>query len=868
MSSSVPRAAAQPIPRPRLLRRLEGSWKVAVLSAPAGYGKSTLVRQWMHGRRCIWHTLESDDRDTARLLGSLIAAGMRGRPPVGARTLRLFRARRDMERDGGLLTSSFLNELIPRSGTRFVVIENVHLLAEARESVAWLRNVMEESGSRVRFVLTCRGPCPLPLARFELQGGLVRLERDDLEFDAAERKRLARTRGAASPILADLPEIEETIGGWPAGWALILRGGGRPAEIAKHPARTTADPADLEATRQRLFRYLAEELLSPLPEDLQIALCKSALLDELDRGDPRGDPRVGRRPKRRCARYAVSACSRRNPMDATTPARFHPLFLRFLRERLWRVSSPSGSVCARQPPPSAAMWKATRSPAPRVSTVPTGDDAAAVALIERRLAARGARHAPSNLGPIAAEILRDPRGAEAASHSASTLHAAASHALTTGHPADAARWSAQCRAVLLRERRYATLPAVVRNEATAAHITGGIAETAAILDDLIESLPAAEKRVRGLITTHAANLRLYCGEPEKARQMLAGARALLRGRALAIDRARIREAEANILFSEGRWDRYVAIVREILPVYRTHGLHAHTQSFLINMADAHVYLGQEDEALRLLDEAEGLVSRTVLRDAIVGIAVGRARASMDRGDHEAAAMWLDAAADGADRFGSRYYASQIEIWRGVLDRRRGRYADAIAHLEQGIARFGTGAPHWTNLARMERALAVGLLRPASIDEALRELEDCRAASIRLGDPNEAARNRLYQARLTQLRRGPFRPALLQTLRAMQAAHHLVVLRKERDVSDPLLREIGPDLPPALREALQAYGLPTGETVRPTRNRADSAPPPNRRSSRGSAPRTRPRRSRSVSSAAPRSASTAKPSISRAGPRSN
>jgi ATP/maltotriose-dependent transcriptional regulator MalT/DNA-binding SARP family transcriptional activator len=813
-------AAARPILRRRLLRRLEGEWKIVVLSAPAGYGKSTLVRQFVPGRRCIWTTLEADDRDTAHMLGSLIAAGLRGRPPIGARTVRLFRARRDMERDGGLLTSSFLDELIPRRGERFVVIENAHLLSDARESVAWLRNLIEESGQRVRFILTCRGACPLPLARFEVQGGVVRLDRDDLDLDKAEKNLLLRRlRGAPIPR-ADFGGIEEMIGGWPAGWSLITRPSSPAARRGISRARL-ADEAhgsggeardggarDIEGMREMIFGFLAEEVLSPLPTRLQTDLCKSALIEDLDPEAleailGRVSAREVLGEARRLGLLGEEVAAAAAP--APVPARFHPLFRGFLRKRFFldvteRERARVAAVAARH-----YLKRGEIARAARVHRA-AGDDPAAVRLIERRLASRPRTETPDSLGPLAAEILRDASAVDSALRSVGTLHAAAVHALATGHPGDAARWSAECRAIVLRERRYAALPMIIQCEKTAAHITGRITEMAALLDDLLASLPPAEKRVRGIVMTHAASLRLYGGDPATARRMLTAARGLLAGRGSAVDRARVRENEANILFSEGRWDQYVAIIRDVLAVYRRSGHHARTQSFLINLAEAHVYLGREDEALRLLNEAEGLLSRTVLRDATVGIAVGRARAQMDLGEFDAAALCLDAAAEGAERLGSRYYGNQVSIWRGVLERRRGRLRQAVAHLDQGIERFGGSAPHWVNLARMERALALGLLRKEAIDGALRDLDACRRTSIRFGDPKEAARNRLYAARLLQLRMGSYRPVLLQALRALQSSNHMVALRKERDVSEPLLMDLAPGLPGNLRDSVRAFGI--------------------------------------------------------------
>src|SRR4029453_14346493 len=71
------------IARPRLLARLGERWKVAVLAAPAGYGKTLLAAQFTggHGAQVVWCRLYPEDRDPLHLIGSLLAAGGRPAPP-------------------------------------------------------------------------------------------------------------------------------------------------------------------------------------------------------------------------------------------------------------------------------------------------------------------------------------------------------------------------------------------------------------------------------------------------------------------------------------------------------------------------------------------------------------------------------------------------------------------------------------------------------------------------------------------------------------------------------------------------------------------------------------------------------------------
>ena len=318
--------------RARLLRLLAGPWKVAVLSAPAGYGKTTLASQYAERRRTLRCRIQPEDRDTAHLLGNLLASGTRLAPPIGTRTQRLFESRRDMDRDGGLLTSSFLEELAPSKSGLLVILDDIHQISDAREALQWIRFVMEESASGVRFLLTCRGPCPVPIARFDLLGGSVTLSAADLAFTEKEQRLLfgdvlhLRLRPSEQTMLRTV------LGGWPAG---LILAGQRLRETGRTPDLDRIQEA--EARPARLFSFLAEEVYAPLPPALQKALCKASYLEDLDRDSIRMllGRKVGEGLLREIARRDLFGQAL--PGNAE-PARFHPLFRDYLRARAARAN--------------------------------------------------------------------------------------------------------------------------------------------------------------------------------------------------------------------------------------------------------------------------------------------------------------------------------------------------------------------------------------------------------------------------------------------------------------------------------------------------------------------------------------------------
>src|ERR1051325_3382492 len=95
------------LPRPRLMRSLAGVWKLASLTAPAGWGKTTVLAPWCSGRATLGVPAPAAERAPAQLLGSFLASGSRLRPPFGRSTLARFRAPREVERERARVNAAF-----------------------------------------------------------------------------------------------------------------------------------------------------------------------------------------------------------------------------------------------------------------------------------------------------------------------------------------------------------------------------------------------------------------------------------------------------------------------------------------------------------------------------------------------------------------------------------------------------------------------------------------------------------------------------------------------------------------------------------------------------------------------------------------
>jgi LuxR family maltose regulon positive regulatory protein len=280
---AVPVPRPEWIPRARLVHALEAATARAltVLCAPAGYGKTTALVQWLaHARvRHGWLSLDERDNDpwrfTARLLGVLDA-------PDGAR-----RAMEAGASPRDTVLPLALAALAHGDQERTVVVlEDYYLIANA-DCHALIVRLLDDRPAHMRVVVASRTPPPLRLARRRSARELSEIGPDELRFRADETERLLNDSLGFGLTPEQIALIDERVQGWPAGVALIA------TALADHPDRTSV--LDLVgATRPDLAAYVTEEVLEAARPELRRFLCCTSVLTKLSPslceavfGDPR-----------------------------------------------------------------------------------------------------------------------------------------------------------------------------------------------------------------------------------------------------------------------------------------------------------------------------------------------------------------------------------------------------------------------------------------------------------------------------------------------------------------------------------------------------------------------------------------------------
>jgi LuxR family transcriptional regulator, maltose regulon positive regulatory protein len=270
-----PRSGGDLIPRARLIERLNAglNGRVTLISAPAGFGKTTLLAQWLQtiDQPTAWLSLDENDNELRVFVQSLTAALQSAFPDAFQATARLLRAPRILPPDQ--VASLLINELADVPDDIILVLDDYHLI-HSSEVHTLVNYLIEHMPFQLHLVLATRSDPPLPLARWRAKGHLNELRRTDLRFTLEETEAfLTRVLGsvAAHETAGALEERME-------GWIAVLR-------IAALSLRNTSDRAAfIKRLRHNadssVSSYLVEEILSQQTSAMQKFLEQTSILEQ------------------------------------------------------------------------------------------------------------------------------------------------------------------------------------------------------------------------------------------------------------------------------------------------------------------------------------------------------------------------------------------------------------------------------------------------------------------------------------------------------------------------------------------------------------------------------------------------------------
>jgi LuxR family transcriptional regulator, maltose regulon positive regulatory protein len=286
----IPPARGGLVGRPRLLQKLDGSLqggqKLTLVSAPPGFGKSTLVIDWIAGLRnekspnarsaaqnpkFCWLSLDDSDSDPIHFWRYLIAALQTTRPELGGAALVALQSPQPPSLLA--LAATLINDLAGLPAPLGLVLDDYHLIdaSAIHESLSYF---LDHCPPQFHLVITTRADPPLQLARRRGRGELTEIRAADLRFTPQEMFTFFNESMLLGLAAEDLTALEHRTEGWIVGMqmaALSLQG-----IYDKHSMVAAFSGDD-----RYIADYLVEEVLNRQPEAIQRFLLKTSVLERL-----------------------------------------------------------------------------------------------------------------------------------------------------------------------------------------------------------------------------------------------------------------------------------------------------------------------------------------------------------------------------------------------------------------------------------------------------------------------------------------------------------------------------------------------------------------------------------------------------------
>jgi LuxR family transcriptional regulator, maltose regulon positive regulatory protein len=342
---NVPPPRTGLVARPRLLALLDeaAARGLALVAAPAGFGKSTLVAEWLRQTRrpAAWLAIDRHDNDPARFLAYLVRALQPLAPEVGASVLAALGTPQPAEVRA--LVSQLINDLAAAPSPITLVLDDWHLIDDDQVTLG-LQTLVEYQPPQLSLVVITREDPALPLARLRSRGQLGEVRAADLRFNALEAAEFLRHSARLELAEADVAALEQRTEGWIAGLhlaALSMRGAPDPAGFIQA----------FTGSHRYVLDYLLEEVFARQPAQIQEFLLDSAWLERLSA--ELCDAALGRAGSAALLEQVEAAGLFLRPLDeARHWYRYHRLFAEALQARQQRQQPQRAAEIHRR----AAAW--------------------------------------------------------------------------------------------------------------------------------------------------------------------------------------------------------------------------------------------------------------------------------------------------------------------------------------------------------------------------------------------------------------------------------------------------------------------------------------------------------------------------------
>jgi LuxR family maltose regulon positive regulatory protein len=354
-----------------VLERAILHYKLILVAAPAGYGKTTLLSQWAHTTHLavVWLSISEGDDDPERFLRYLLTGWEDVQPGVSQSKLGLLLG--GVSPDIEAVLAAFINVANDVPHHTVFVLDDYHLIEDPSIHQA-LTFLLDHLPPTLHFALSSRGEPSLPLSRYRARAELLELGVKDLQFGLEESVGFFNQSMGLELAEDKIINLQTQLEGWIAGLQL--------AALTLRQHLTGTDKLVVSGRHRFIADYLGEDVLAPLPENLRQFLLQTSILDRLC--GLLCDAVTGKED----GQAMLETLERENlflgPLDDSREwFRYHPLFADFLHEELNRHHPDEVSDLHRR----AARWYlANDLPEPAFHHALEGSDAELVVQIFER----------------------------------------------------------------------------------------------------------------------------------------------------------------------------------------------------------------------------------------------------------------------------------------------------------------------------------------------------------------------------------------------------------------------------------------------------------------------------------------------------
>jgi len=271
----VPTRRTGLVARPRLRERLDHGAKarLTLVSAPAGFGKTTLIAEWLANaskRASAWLSLDRTDNDPGTFWSDVIAALQTAAPGVGATMLSSLQSGQQLNEH---LLAGLVNDLSAAPVAVHLVLDDYHVIDQP-DVHAGITFLVEHLPPQIHIAIATRVDPPFPLARLRAQGELVEVRSADLRFTGEEATAYFNREMHLGLSPRNISALEERTEGWIAALQLA-------ALSMQGREDVTAFVAGFAGNNRYVFDYLVEEVLQRQSEAVRSFLLRTSFLDRL-----------------------------------------------------------------------------------------------------------------------------------------------------------------------------------------------------------------------------------------------------------------------------------------------------------------------------------------------------------------------------------------------------------------------------------------------------------------------------------------------------------------------------------------------------------------------------------------------------------